>query len=102
MSVSATPHAGHGHELGFIRKYIFSTDHKIIRIQFLISSIIFLFLGGFLAMGVRAQLGWPHSDIPIFGKWLWGGHEGGRMPPDTYNMLFSMHAAVIIFFVIVP
>src|SRR5438552_6862885 len=101
-SASHTSDHGHGSELSFISKYIFSSDHKIIGIQFLFSSIIFLFLGGFLALGVRAQLGWPHSDIPIFSKWLWGGSEGGRMPPDTYNMLFSMHATVMIFFVIIP
>src|SRR4051794_7837741 len=102
MSVSHTHDTGHGHELGFISKYIFSTDHKIIGIQFLISSMIFLFLGGFLALGVRTQLGWPHAEIPILGKWLWPGSAGHKMPPDTYNMLFTMHASVMIFFVIIP
>ena len=43
----------------FIRKYIFSTDHKIIGIQFLIMSLIFLLLGGTLAMLMRWQLGFP-------------------------------------------
>jgi cytochrome c oxidase subunit 1 len=94
--------AGHGHELGFISKYIFSTDHKVIGIQFVISSMIFLLLGGFLALGVRTQLGWPEADIPILGKWLWPGSAGHKMPPDTYNMLFTMHASVMIFFVIIP
>jgi cytochrome c oxidase subunit I len=93
---------GHGHELGFISKYIFSTDHKIIGIQFIISSLIFLLLGGFLALGVRTQLGWPDAEIPVLGKWLWPGSAGHKMPPDTYNMLFTMHASVMIFFVIIP
>src|SRR3954454_352075 len=104
MSVSQ-PHGtdhGHGHELGFISKYIFSTDHKVIGIQFIISSIIFLLLGGFLALGVRTQLGWPDAEIPVLGKWLWPGSAGHKMPPDTYNMLFTMHASVMIFFVIIP
>src|SRR3954464_14628626 len=104
MSVSQ-PHGtdhGHGHELGFISKYIFSTDHKVIGIQFIISSIIFLMLGGFLALGVRTQLGWPDAEIPVLGKWLWPGSAGHKMPPDTYNMLFTMHASVMIFFVIIP
>src|SRR5205823_8449255 len=91
-----------GHELGFISKYIFSTDHKVIGIQFIISSIIFLLLGGFLALGVRTQLGWPDAEIPVLGKWLWPGSAGNKMPPDTYNMLFTMHASVMIFFVIIP
>jgi cytochrome c oxidase subunit 1 len=104
MSTHATPSSGHehGHELNFLRKYIFSTDHKIIGIQFLVSSILFFLLGGVLALGVRTQLGWPTAEIPILGKWLWPGSAGGRMPPDFYNMLFSMHASVMIFFVIIP
>src|SRR6059058_1980513 len=89
-------------ELGFVRKYIFSTDHKIIGIQFLFSGLIFLLIGGTLAMLVRIQLGWPHSDIPILGKAWWPANEGHRMDPAFYNMLFSMHATIMIFFVIIP
>src|SRR5216683_964364 len=89
-------------ELGFVRKYIFSTDHKIIGIQFLFSGLIFLLIGGLLALLVRIQLGWPHSDIPILGKAWWPANEGHRMDPAFYNMLFSMHATIMIFFVIIP
>lgn len=96
-------HDAHAHpELGFLRKYIFSEDHKIIGIQFLISSIIFLFVGGLLALLVRTQIAWPHAEIPVLGKWLWPDSAGHRMPPDFYNMAFSMHATVMIFFVIIP
>ncbi len=64
MSVSHTP-ATHAHpELGFLRKYIFSEDHKVIGIQFLFSGLIFLFVGGALALLVRIQLGWPASTAP--------------------------------------
>src|SRR4051794_31590892 len=105
MSVSI-PHgaeAHHHHELSFLRKYIFSTDHKIIGIQFLFSTLIFLILGGGLALMVRLQLGWPHADLPLIGKWLgWPASYGQRMPPEFYNMLFSMHATIMIFFVIIP
>ncbi|HKI38486.1 MAG TPA: cbb3-type cytochrome c oxidase subunit I [Gemmataceae bacterium] len=90
------------HELGFLRKYIFSEDHKIIGIQFMFSGIIMFFLGGLLALGVRTQLGWPHAEIPLLGQWLWPGNAGHRMPPEFYNMLFSMHASVMIFLVIIP
>src|SRR5438270_8816073 len=88
-------------ELGFLRKYIFSTDHKIIGIQFLFSGIIFLMIGGILALLVRIQLGWPTGTIPWVGRWFptsWGE----RMSPDFYIMLFSMHATIMIFFVIIP
>src|SRR4051812_37701634 len=92
----------HGHEIGFVGKYVFSRDHKIIGIQFLFSSLIFLLLGGLLALAVRTQLGWPNAEIPFIGKWLWSGSSGNKMPLDTYNMLFTMHASVMIFFVIIP
>ena len=103
MSVSQTHGAtGHAHpELSFLRKYIFSEDHKIIGIQFLISGIIFLMIGGILALLVRIQIAWPNSNIPIISKLFpvsWGQH----MDPAFYNMLFSMHATIMIFFVIIP
>src|SRR5438067_9969147 len=100
MSTTHPDTAVHAHpELSFVRKYIFSTDHKIIGIQFLFSTLIFLVIGGSLALLVRAQLGWPHSEIPILKKeWV---NNGYRMPYETYNMLFSMHASVMIFFVII-
>jgi cytochrome c oxidase subunit 1 len=59
-------------------------------------------IGGLLALLVRIQLGWPHSEIPILGKLWWPGSAGHRMPPEFYNMLFSMHATIMIFFVIIP
>lgn len=101
MSVHETTHAHP--ELGFVRKYIFSTDHKIIGIQFLFSSLIFLVIGGLLALGVRLQLGWPHASHTWLAHFLkWPAEYGERMPPEFYNMLFSMHASVMIFFVIIP
>ena len=60
-----TPHTAEAHvhhEPGFLGKYVFSTDHKIIGIQFLFSGLIFLFIGGALAMLVRIQLGWPGAQ----------------------------------------
>src|SRR5947199_2881682 len=105
MSVHS-PHEAQAHahpEIGFVRKYIFSTDHKIIGIQFLFSTLIFLAIGGLLAMGVRLQLGWPHADHRWLGRLLnWPASWGDRMPPEFYNMLFSMHATIMIFFVIIP
>ncbi len=93
--------AVHHEQIPFLRKYIFSEDHKIIGIQFLFSSIIMFLIGGTLALMVRIQLGWPHAEIPILGQWLFKAN-GGRMDPSTYTMLFSMHATIMIFFVIIP
>src|SRR5947209_1859672 len=103
MSASHHPEtAAHAHpELSFVRKYIFSEDHKIIGIQFLFSTLIFLFIGGALAMFVRMQLAWPHAELPGIST-MFAKTNGGRMSPEFYNMLFSMHASIMIFFVIIP
>ena len=97
MDSHATPGAAHAHaahhELNFLRKYIFSEDHKIIGIQFLFTSIIFLGLGGILALLVRIQLAWPHSEIPFLHSYF--PENGGRIPESVYNMFFSMHASVM-------
>ncbi|VAX42710.1 Alternative cytochrome c oxidase polypeptide CoxN, partial [hydrothermal vent metagenome] len=93
-------HAGH-HELGFIKKYVFSTDHKIIGIQFLFTTLLMLMVGGALALAVRFQLAWPWTTMPIVGKWLFGA-QGGQISPEFYTMLFTMHASVMIFLVIIP
>ena len=58
----ATGHAEH--EQSFLRKYIFSSDHKIIAIQFLFLTLFFLAVGGLLAMMMRYQIAWPDQPIP--------------------------------------
>ena len=94
-------HAEHAHHGSFLTTYVFSKDHKIIGIQFLFSTLIWFFIGGMLALGVRWQLAWPWSDMPILGKMLYSA-EGGQIAPETYTMLFTMHATVMIFLVIIP
>ena len=91
---------GHGHTQSFISKYVFSTDHKVIGIQFLTTTLLMLMVGGALALGVRWQLAWPWESMPIFGKIF--PKEGGQISPDFYTMLFTMHATVMIFLVIIP
>src|SRR5215467_1601526 len=93
-------HAEHAHHGSFLTTYVFSKDHKIIGIQFLFSTLLWFFIGGMLALGVRWQLAWPWSSMPILGK-LYAA-EGGQIAPETYTMLFTMHATVMIFLVIIP
>jgi cytochrome c oxidase subunit 1 len=97
----AHSHAEHAHTGSFLSTYVFSRDHKIIGIQFLFSTLIWFFIGGLLALGVRWQLAWPWSDMPILGRLLFA-NEGGQIAPETYAMLFTMHATVMIFLVIIP
>src|SRR5205085_5236581 len=59
------------------------------------------FIGGMLALGVRWQLAWPWSPMPILGNLMYRA-EGGQIAPEAYTMLFTMHASVMIFLVIIP
>lgn len=94
-------HGAHGHhELSFVKKYVFSTDHKIIGMQFLFTTLLMLMVGGALALGVRWQLAFPWTNMPIFGSWF--ANTGGQISPEFYTMLFTMHATVMIFLVIIP
>ena len=95
---------GHVHtdDRTFIRKYIFSTDHKIIGIQFLIMSLTFLLLGGTLAMLMRWQLGFPGQPIPGGTVLPEGMAANGVVLPEFYNSLVTMHGTFMVFFAIMP
>jgi cytochrome c oxidase subunit I len=96
--------AAHAHheELGFLRTYVFSTDHKMIGRQFLFLGLFMLLIGGTLAMMVRWELAWPETAVPGF-SWIPEPYMyEGIIPPQTYNALFTMHATLMIFFVVMP
>src|SRR5689334_5572689 len=94
-------HAHHG-ELGFLRTYMFSTDHKMIGRQFLLLGLFMLLIGGTLAMMVRWELAWPETAVPGF-NWIPEPYMyQGIIPPQTYNAIFTMHATLMIFFVVMP
>ena len=93
--------SGHGHEkLGFFRSYIWSTNHKVIGKRFLITSFVFLFIAGLLALSLRWQLAHPDQPVPVIGKALFGGN--GAVKPEQFTMLTTMHGSLMIFFVIIP
>ena len=94
-------HAEHGHTSSFLSTYVFSLDHKIIGLQFLFSTLLWFLVGGLLALGIRWQLAYPWSDMPIIGNMVFGA-EGGQISPEFYSVLFTMHATVMIFLVIIP
>jgi len=94
-------HAEHAHAAGFLKTYVFSLDHKVIGLQFLFSTLIWFFVGGMLALGIRWQLAFPWRPMPILGNLL-STAEGGQIAPETYTMLVTMHATIMIFFVIIP
>ncbi|MEY3349899.1 MAG: hypothetical protein RIQ50_10 [Bacteroidota bacterium] len=90
----------HHHEESFLTKYIFSTDHKMIGKQFLITGIIWAIIGGLFSVLFRLQLGYPEMSFPfledLFGKWA----AGGRISNDFYYALVTMHGTILVFFVL--
>src|SRR5271169_3835051 len=94
-------HAEH-HELGFVRTYLFSTDHKMIAKQFLFVALFMMSIGGLMAMLMRLELGWPESQwsfLSVFPQTL---AQDNAITPNTYNSMFTMHATIMIFFVVMP
>jgi cytochrome c oxidase subunit 1 len=85
----------------FLRRYLFSLDHKVIAKQFLWSGLVFLFIGGTLAMLIRWQWAYPGRPVPILGPLLLGD-SGGAIGPATYMTLFTMHGLIMIFFAVTP
>ena len=73
--------AGHGHhELGFIRKYVFSTDHKVIGLQYMITAMAMAVVGGLLSMLMRYQLAWPTTLSPT-----WPSFFRPRLPAASWR-----------------
>jgi len=90
-----------GARRGFVRTWIFSVDHKVVGIQYLVASASMLFLGGLLAMAIRWQLAWPWTEMPIVGQLVFGD-VGRVMNPAAYTALFTMHGTAMVFFAILP
>src|SRR3989337_2219441 len=89
-----------GHELSFWRKYIFSQDHKVIGIQYALTSMFMAVLGGLLAMFIRLQLGWAGQSWPLLGRLFPSGMPDGQMNQAFYLASVTMHGTIMIFFVL--
>jgi cytochrome c oxidase subunit I len=83
---------GHSADPGFFRKYLWSTDHKMISMQYLFTGIVMGLIGGYLAYVFRMQLGFPGREVPGF----------GLVTPGKYNELVTMHGTIMIFWVAMP
>ncbi len=88
------------HREGFLSHYVFSRDHKMIAKQFLVTSIVMAFIALFLSILFRIQLGWPDRDFPILETFLGRWAEGGRIQPDFYLALVTIHGTIMVFFVL--
>lgn len=94
-------HHEHEHHDNFITKYIFTTDHKMIAKQFLVTGIFWAIIGGFLSTLFRLQLGFPDMNLeflrPLLGGWI---DEAGKLDPTFYLALVTMHGTIMVFFVL--
>ncbi|HEX8427584.1 cytochrome c oxidase subunit I [Hymenobacter sp.] len=90
----------HNHDQHWLFRYVFSTDHKVIAKQFLITGIFWAFIGGAFSSIMRLQLGWPEATfpwlVPVLGKWV----EAGKLNAEFYLALVTMHGTIMVFFVL--
>lgn len=91
----------HPEPTSFWSKHVFSVDHKVIAKQFLWFGLIWLAIGGLMAMLIRWQLANPGVPVPVIGGFLFG-RTGGAIDPATYNTLFTMHGTIMIFLGLTP
>ncbi len=89
MATTAAPHV-HAAPSGFIRKYIFSLDHKVIGLQYYFLALTAVFVGMFLSLLMRIHLVWPTANLPLYGE----------IKPETYLALLTMHGTIMVFFVL--
>src|SRR6516164_10888381 len=94
--------AAHAHTAptGFIRKYIFSLDHKVIGKQYYFLALFSVFVGMLLSVLMRWHLVWPDAHIPLLDKLSAVGAPGGVMKPEHYLSLMTMHGTLMVFFVL--
>src|SRR5512133_1658686 len=88
----ATTHTVHAHAApqGFIRRYVFSLDHKVIGLQYYFLALSAVFVGMFLSLLMRIHLIWPNAQLPLI----------GAIQPETYLALLTMHGTIMVFFVL--
>ncbi len=84
----------------FLRRYVFSLDHKVIGIQYIVTGFAMAIVGGLLAALIRMQLAWPTTQWPLLEKFMPVGMASGYMAPEFYLALVTMHGTIMVFFFI--
>ena len=92
-------HAHHA-PTGFIRKYIFSLDHKVIGKQYYFLALISVVVGIILSVFMRLHMVWPTAHIPWLDKLSPAGAPGGVITPEYYLSLMTLHGTLMVFFVL--
>jgi len=100
MSDTSIQAAVHGAPTSFIRKYVFSLDHKIIGLQYYALALVAVVTGMVLSWIMRVHLVWPNAPIPGLGALAKVGAPGGVVTPEYYLQLMTMHGTLMVFFVL--
>ena len=93
-------HAAHHAPTSFIRKYVFSLDHKVIGKQYYGLALLAVLIGMALSWLMRIHLGWPAFAIPGLHLLSSNGAPGNVMTPEYYLQLMTMHGTIMVFFVL--
>jgi cytochrome c oxidase subunit I len=96
----AAAHSAHAEPTSFIRKHVFSLDHKVIGKQYYGLALVAVFVGMFLSWLMRIHLGWTNYAIPGLHFLSANGAPGNVMTPEYYLQLMTMHATIMVFFVL--
>src|SRR6185369_9341438 len=82
---------------------MFSTDHKVIGLQYAFTSLAFLLLGFLLILMLRWHLAWPTAPLPLVGSLLGDTRAiDGILLPEFYNQIGAMHGTIMVFLAVVP
>ena len=102
MNPPAVPAAAHHHAppQGFLRRHVFSLDHKVIGKQYLDLALVAVCIGMGLSWLMRLHLAWPNLPIPGLEKLSPNGAANGVITPEYYLSLMTMHATIMVFFVL--
>jgi cytochrome c oxidase subunit I len=102
MTESSLQPAVHHHTApeGFIRKNVFSLDHKVIGLQYYGLALAAVFIGMVLSWLMRIHLGWPALAIPGLGTFSPAGAPNNVISPEYYLSLMTMHGTIMVFFVL--
>ncbi len=92
--------AEHEAPRGFLRRYIFSVDHKVIGIQYLLLALFSVLVGMTLSAFMRLRLAWPAEKWPLLQQLMPVAFAGGPMTPEFYLSMMTMHGTIMVFFVL--
>ena len=75
---------------GLLRRYVFTTDHKVVGLQYFFLSLAAVLVGTFLSLLMRIHLVWPQAAIPFL----------GQIKPENYLAYLTIHGTLMVFFVL--